>query len=103
MPAERGQPEVRQPPGDGPTTATPWLARSTARLTLIAAITAISGPGIFRVIRRAASTITMTPIDTATSDRCTCGSARAMSSSLVRVLLSGTVTPSMSGSCPAAT
>ena len=70
---------------------------------MIAAITAISGPGVFRVIRRAASTITMTPADTATSAPCTCGNARAMSSSLAGVLLSGTVTPSMSGSCPAAT
>ena len=103
MPAERGQPEVRQPTRDGPTTATPWPARSAARLTLIAPITAISGPGILRVIRRAASTTTMTPVDTARSVGCTCGSARTMSRSLVRVFLPVAVTPSMSGSCPAAT
>ena len=62
-----GSPKLGSPRGTGPTTATPRLARSAARLTPIAMITAISGPGILRVILRAASTIRMTPADTATS------------------------------------
>ena len=70
---------------------------------MIATITAISSPGIRRVIRRAATTITMTPIDMATSDGCACGSARAVCSSLGSVCLPAAVIPSMSGSCPAAT
>ena len=98
-----GSPRLGSPRGTFPTTATPWLARSTAQLTLIATITAISGPGIRRVIRRAATTITMTPIDTATSAGCACGSARTVRSSLGRVCWPAAVTPSMSGSCPAAT
>ena len=98
-----GSPRLGSPRGTFPTTATPWLARPTAQLTMIAMITAISGPGIWRVIRRAATTITMTPIDIATSARCACGSARAVFSSLGRVCLPAAVTPSMSGSWPAAT
>ena len=56
---------------------------------MIAMITAISGPGIWRAIRRAATTITMTPIDIATSTGCACGSARTVSSSLGRVASRG--------------
>ena len=103
MPAESRSWRCGSPRGTGPSTATPRLARSAVRLTMIAAITAISRPGIRRSTQRAASTITMTPADTATSAPCTCGSARAMSTSLAGVLLPVAVTPSMSGSCPAAT
>ena len=79
MPPSAGSPRCGSPRGTGPSTATPRPARSAARLTMIAAITAISRPGILRLIARAASTITMTPADTATSAPCTWGSARAMS------------------------
>ena len=82
-----GSPRVGSPRGTFPTTATPWLARPTAQLTLIAMITAISGPGIRRVIRRAATTITMTPIDMATSAGCTCGRARTVLKQLGQGLL----------------
>ena len=52
-----GSPKLGRPPGTGPTTATPRPARSAARLTAIATITAISapgisGPGILRVTAR---------------------------------------------------
>jgi hypothetical protein len=67
---------------------------------MIAAITAISRPGILRSIHRAASTITMTPADTATSAPCTCGSARTMSRSLAGVLLPVAVTPEHVGELP---
>ena len=46
-----GSPRCGSPRGTGPSTATPWLARSAARLTMIAAITAISGPGILWPLR----------------------------------------------------
>ncbi len=45
----------------------------------------------------------MTPADTATSASCACGSARSVSRSLGRVCVPAAVTPSMAGSCPAAT
>ena len=45
----------------------------------------------------------MTAIDTATSAQCTCGSTRMVFPSLVTVAWPAAVTPSMSGSCPAAT
>ena len=70
---------------------------------MIAMITAISRPGIRRLIRRATTTTTMTPIDSATSAQCTCGSARMVSTSLGRVSPPAAVTPSMSGSCETAT
>ena len=98
-----GSPRLGSPRGTGPTTATPWRARPAARLTTIAMITAISRPGIRRLIRRATTTTTMTAIDIATSAQCTCGSARTVSTSLGRVAWPAAVTPSMSGSCPAAT
>ena len=97
-----GSPRCGSPCGTWPSTATPRPARFAAWLTLIAAITAISRPGILRVTARAASAITMTPADTARSATWACGSARAMSRSLAGVLVSATVTPSMSGSCLAA-
>ena len=100
-----GSPRLGSPRGTGPTTATPWP--TAAQLTMIAMITAISRPGIRRLnrrlIQRAATTTTMTAIDTATSAQCTRGTARAVSASLGRVCLPAAVTPSMSGSCPAAT
>ena len=46
-----GSPRLGSPRGTGPTTATPWLARSAAQLTTIATITAISRPGIRRLIQ----------------------------------------------------
>ena len=70
---------------------------------MIAMITAISRPGIRRLIQRATTTTTMTPIDSATSAQCTCGSARMVSTSLGRVSPPAAVTPSMSGSCETAT
>ena len=45
----------------------------------------------------------MTAIEVATSAQCTRGSARTVSASLGRVCPPAAVTPSMSGSCPAAT
>ena len=45
----------------------------------------------------------MTPADTATSASCACGTARSVSRSLGRVGVPEAVTPSMAGSCPAAT
>ena len=69
----------------------------------MARITAISGPGIRRVILRAARTITMTPADIATSAARASGSARSVSQSLGRVCRPAAGTPSMAGSCPAAT
>ena len=98
-----GSPSPGSPPGTCPIVRAPCLARSAARLTTIARITAISAPGIRRVIRRAASTMTSTPTETTTSARCVWGSARTVFSSLGRVCLPAAVTPSMSGSCPAAT
>ena len=98
-----GSPRCGSPRGTGPSTATPRPARPAARLTMIAAITAISRPGIRRSAQRAASTTTMTPADTATSAPCTCGSARTTSRSLAGVLVPVAVTPSMSGSWRAAT
>ena len=98
-----GSARCGSPRGTGPSTATPRPARPATRLTMIAAITAISRPGILRSTQRAASTITMTPAATAASAPCTCGSARTTSRSSAGVLLPATVTPSMSGSCPAAT
>ena len=71
-----GSTRLGSPRGTDPTTATPCRARPAAQLTAIATITATSGPGIRRLIRRAASTIAMTPADTATSAQCTCGRAR---------------------------
>ena len=59
-----GAPSCGSPRGTGPSTCTPCAARSAALLTMIATITAISGPGILRVMRRAASTTRMTPTDT---------------------------------------
>ena len=81
----------------------PWAARSAARLTTMAAVKAIRGPGNRWLIRRPARTITMTPADTATSASCACGIARSVSRSLGSVCGPEAVTPSMAGSCPAAT
>ena len=103
VPAEGGQAQARQPARDGPDHGHAVAARSAAQLTMIAMITAISRPGIRRLIQRATTTTTMTAIDTATSAQCTCGSARTVFTSLGRVCLPVAVTPSMSGSCPAAT
>src|SRR5580698_2747020 len=102
-----GSPSCGSPRGTWPSTATPCPARSASRLTMIAAITAISSPGILRVTQRlaprAASTITMTPADTLRSAACACGIVRAMSRNLTGALVPVTVTPSMSGICLAAT
>src|ERR1019366_3403864 len=95
--------QVRQARGTGPTTATPWLARPAARLTMIAPTTAIRPPGIRRVIRRAVTMITMTAPDSAAVAGCTCGSAVAVCRSTPTVRVPTCGTPSMSGSCPAAT
>jgi hypothetical protein len=98
-----GRPRLGSPRGTGPTTATPCRARSAAQLTMIAMITATSRPGILRLTRRATTTTAMTAIDIATSAQCTCGSARTVSVSLATVSLPAAFTPSMPGSCPAAT
>jgi uncharacterized protein YfaQ (DUF2300 family) len=50
MPAERGQPQVRQPARDGAEHGHAAPRQAAARLTMIAAITAISKPGIRRPI-----------------------------------------------------
>ena len=98
-----GSTRLGSPRGTDPITATPCRARSAARLTAIAAITATSRPGIRRLIMRAASTIATTPADTATSAQCTRGRARTVCSSLGTVDWPLELTPSMSASCPAAT
>jgi hypothetical protein len=58
---------------------------------MIAMITAISGPGIRRLILRAATTITMTPAEMATSAGWMCGRARTVFSSRGRVVLPAAV------------
>ena len=64
--ATSGMPSVGRPPASGPTVVTPWDARSAARLTTIAPITATSAPGI-RPVTAFSPTITpMTAVVTAT-------------------------------------
>ena len=70
---------------------------------MIAPITAISAPGIRRVIRRAAIITATTLSDTATVRPWAWGSAATVSPSLTSVCELDAVTPSMSGSCPIAT